>query len=110
MLQALHGTLVLLALSTQAAVSQVDAGDELSERVDALFAEWDRDDAPGAVVGVYRAGELVYARGFGVANLDLGVPLSPKSALRIGSISKMFVGMCVALLAEEGALICREDW
>ena len=109
MLQVLPGTLVLLALSSVATARQADAVDTPSERVDALFAEWDRDDAPGAVVGVYRGGELAYARGFGVANLDLGVPLSPQSALRIGSISKMFVGMCVALLAEEGALDLDDD-
>ena len=78
--------------------------DERAQRVDALFAPWDTDDAPGAVVAVYEDEKLAYAKGYGIANLDLGVPLTPQSALRVGSISKQFIGMCIALLAEEGKL------
>lgn len=109
MLRLLHCALSLCALTAPALASQAEAVDDLSDRVDALFAEWDRDDAPGAVVGVYRGGEVAYARGYGSANLDLGVPLTPRTVLRIGSISKMFVGMCIALLAEEGALDLDDD-
>ena len=78
--------------------------DERAQRVDALFSPWDTDDAPGAVVAVYEDEKLAYAKGYGIANLDLGVPLTPQSALRVGSISKQFIGMCIALLAEEGKL------
>ena len=82
---------------------------ELTARVDELFAEWDTDDAPGAAVGVFEEGRIVYARGFGVANLDYGIPLTPKSVLRIGSISKQFVAMCIAILAEQGKLSFDDD-
>lgn len=109
MLRTICGALILCALTAPAVARQDDAGDEFTERVDTLFAPWDTGDAPGAVVGVYRGGELAYARGYGVANLDVGVPLSPQTVLRIGSISKQFVAMCVALLAEEGALDLDDD-
>lgn len=82
---------------------------ELTARIDELFAEWDTDDAPGAAVGVFEEGRIVYARGFGVANLDYGIPLTPKSVLRIGSISKQFVAMCIAILAEQGKLSFDDD-
>jgi CubicO group peptidase (beta-lactamase class C family) len=109
MLHAIAGIVALCALTAPAVSCQVDPGDEFAERVDALFAEWDRNDAPGAVVGVYRSGAIVHARGYGIANLDLGVALSPQTVLRIGSISKQFVAMCIVLLAEEGALELDDD-
>ncbi len=106
MMRPIAVALVVSVLSAPLATGQESARDE---RVDALCAEWDRDDAPGAVVGVYRGGELVHARGYGSANLDLGVPLTPRTVLRIGSISKQFVAMCIVLLAEDGALELDDD-
>ena len=82
---------------------------ELTAQVDQLFAEWDTEDAPGAAVGVFKDGRIVYARGFGVANLDYGIPITPQSVLRIGSISKQFVAMCIAILAEQGRLSFEDD-
>jgi len=81
----------------------------LSRQVDELFAEWDRPESPGAVVGVFRDGRTVYAQGYGAANLDHGVKLTPQSVLRIGSISKQFVAMGIALLAEEQRLSLDDD-
>ncbi len=80
-----------------------------SPEVDALLAEWDRPDSPGAVVGVFHNGEIVHARGYGAANLDHGIPLTPRSVLRVGSISKQFVAMGIALLAEEQQLALGDD-
>ena len=82
---------------------------ELTAQVDELFAEWDTEDAPGAAVGVFWDGRIVYARGFGVANLDYGIPIPPQSVLRIGSISKQFVAICIAILAEQGRLSFDDD-
>ena len=82
---------------------------DLTAQVDELFAEWDTVDSPGAVVGIFKAGRIIYARGYGVANLDYGIPLVPQSVLRIGSISKQFVAMCIAILAEQEKLSFDED-
>ena len=82
---------------------------ELTAEVDELFAEWDTEDSPGAAVGVFKDGRIVYARGFGVANLDYGIPITPQSVVRIGSISKQFVAMCIAILAEQGRISFDDD-
>jgi CubicO group peptidase (beta-lactamase class C family) len=89
--------------------SPVWASDGLSKKVDEVFAEWDKTDSPGCSVGVYRDGEIEYARGYGMANLDYGIALSSKSVFRIGSTSKQFTAMCIALLAEEGKLSPDDD-
>ena len=82
---------------------------ELTAQVDALFAEWDTEDSPGAAVGIFKGGRIIYARGYGVANLDYGIPLGPQSVLRIGSISKQFVAICIAILTEQEKLSFDDD-
>ncbi|RIK46596.1 MAG: aminopeptidase [Chloroflexi bacterium] len=73
-------------------------------RVDAIFAEWDRDDSPGMALGIVQGGELAYARGYGIANLDLGAPITPATVFHVASVSKQFTALSAALLAEEGKL------
>ncbi|HEX5506235.1 MAG TPA: serine hydrolase domain-containing protein [Thermomicrobiales bacterium] len=80
-----------------------------TERIDALFAEWDRSDSPGCALGIVRGGELAYARGYGMANLDLGVALAPDSVCHVASVSKQFTAITVALLAAEGRLALDDD-
>ena len=82
---------------------------ELTAQVDELFAEWDTEDSPGAAVGIFKDGRIIYARGYGIANLDYGIPITPQSVLRIGSISKQFLAMCIAILAEKGKLSFDDD-
>jgi CubicO group peptidase (beta-lactamase class C family) len=77
--------------------------------VDALFAEWDREDSPGCALGVIQGGELIYARGYGMANLDLGVPLSPSSVLHVASVSKEFTAISVGILDRQGKLSLDDD-
>ncbi len=91
------------------ASGQAYAQTELTAQVDELFAQWDTENSPGAAVGIFKDGRIVYARGYGVANLDYGIPLVPQSVLRIGSISKQFVGMCIAILVEQGKLSLDDD-
>ncbi len=70
--------------------------------IDALFAAWDRPDMPGCALGIVYEGELVYARGYGMADLEHGVPITPATVFDIASISKQFTAWCVLALAEQG--------
>ena len=76
----------------------------VTERLDALFAPWDRTDEPGLVVGIAKDGEVIYRRGFGMASLETSVANTPKTRMRIGSISKHFTCLLALLLAEDGKL------
>ena len=60
--------------------------------------------APGALVGVYRPGHADFEAALGLANVERGTRLTTEHAFRIGSISKMFVGQTVLILAGEGKL------
>lgn len=85
------------------------ARDSLEAKVDALFAEWDRPDSPGAAVAVIRDGQLVYARGYGMADLEHGVRIEPSTIFHVASVSKHFTAFAVHLLAAEGKLSLDDD-
>ena len=62
----------------------------LERRVDALFAKYTLPGSPGAVVAVTRAGHLELCKGYGLASIEHGVPITPRTRFRIASVSKQF--------------------
>jgi len=101
--------LIFVAPTQQASVSQAYTHTDLTDQVDELFKQWDRNDSPGAALGIFKDGRIIYARGYGVANLEYSLPWTPQTPSRTGSISKQFVGMCIAILAEQGKLSLDEN-
>ena len=79
------------------------------DQIDNLFAGWDAKGQPGGALAVLRGGEPVHQRCYGLASLELGVPISLKSRFHIASITKTFVGAASALLVERGKLDLDED-
>lgn len=76
----------------------------LTQKLDALFASWNRSDAPGVIVGVARQGEPIYRRAFGLASIEQAQALTPATRMRIGSTTKHFCTLGILMLAEEGKL------
>lgn len=104
---------VLLAASALALVPQPShaqrAGDVLEQRVDSLFATYTRQPSPGLAVGVVRDGRLVFAKGYGLADLEHRVPITPSTVFDVASVSKQFGGMAIAMLVEEGKVRLDDD-
>ncbi len=76
----------------------------ITERVDQIFADWDKPDSPGCALAVIQDGSIIYSRGYGMANLELNVPIQPNSIFDIGSTSKQFTALCILILARRGML------
>src|SRR5688572_24892528 len=94
-----------LAMSSAARAQHiVGARDSLALRADSVFQRFDRTDSPGCALGVYQDGKIRYARGYGMASLEHGVALSPRSVLDVGSISKQFTAMAILMLQKDGKL------
>ena len=70
--------------------------------IDAIFAAYDTSHAPGVAVGIAIAGQPVYRKAFGLANIELNQTLSPGIRMRIGSTTKHFAALAYMLLVEEG--------
>jgi len=73
-------------------------------RVDSLFAPWSDPGAPGAAVAVTRDGRLIYSQGYGSAQLEYRIPVTPATVFHVASVSKQFTTFAVALLARDGLL------
>ena len=78
--------------------------ESVAARVDRLFAEWNRADSAGCSLGVSQRGVVVYERGYGMANVESGVPITPASVFHVASVSKQFTAMRIVLLAQRGRL------
>jgi CubicO group peptidase (beta-lactamase class C family) len=93
-----------VAPATASAQHIVGTRDARAIRADSVFQRFDRTDSPGCALGVYQDGRVQYARGYGMASLEHGVALSPRSVLDVGSISKQFTAMAMLMLEKEGKL------
>ena len=81
----------------------------LEGKVDQLFALWDRPDSPGAAIAIMRDGEVIYQHGYGSANLEYSIPITPSTIFHVASVSKQFTAFAVAMFAAEGRLSLDED-
>lgn len=80
-----------------------------SKLVDQLMARYDRDDAPGAAVAVWRNGRTIFSNAYGVANLTYDIPFEVNTRTNIGSTSKQFTAFAIMLQAERGQLSLDDD-
>lgn len=81
----------------------------LKAQVDKVFEAFDKPDMPGCSLAVIRDGSIAYARGYGMANLEHGIPNGPRTVFDIGSTSKQFTTASVLLLAQQGRLALDDD-
>jgi len=73
-------------------------------KVDKIFAQWNKPDSPGCAVAVAKQGKTVFSRGYGMANLEYSVTMSPEIVSETGSVAKQFTAAAIALLAQQGKL------
>ena len=99
----------MLALGALPASAQTPPSSERVSAVDAAFAEFDSRSSGGCALGVVQDGRFVYKRGYGMANLDWGIPITPSTVFYIGSVSKQFTAAAVALLAGDGTISLDDD-
>jgi CubicO group peptidase (beta-lactamase class C family) len=67
-----------------------------------VTAEMQREHIPGLAVGVYSRGKILLAKGYGMANVELSVPVKPETIFQSGSVGKQFVSAAVMMLVEQG--------
>ena len=78
-------------------------------KIDALFTQWNKPGSPGCALGVMRDGALIYGQGYGLANLEYAVPITPRTVFPVASMAKQFTAMAIALLADSGQLSLDDD-
>jgi CubicO group peptidase (beta-lactamase class C family) len=98
-----------LGAATLAQTSPTVAPNQSNEKVDKLFAQWDRPDSPGCALGVIKDGKFIYKRGYGSANLDYNAPLSSESVFCIASTTKQFTAASILLLVRRGVISLDDE-
>ena len=83
--------------------------DSVVQKIDKLFSQWNNSNTPGCAIGVVRNDSLIYAKGYGMANLEYGIPISPESIFHMASVSKQFTAYSIVLLARQGKLRLDDD-
>src|SRR5215207_3317181 len=83
--------------------------DSTRTRLDRVFATFSPKDGPGCAVAASQGGKTVYEAGYGSANLEADVPVTPASIFHAASVSKQFTATAVMLLAREGKLSLDAD-
>ena len=79
-----------------------------NDAIDAVFATWNKPDSPGCALAVYQNGRITYEKGYGMADLENDVPITPASVFYVGSLSKQFTAMAAALAIQQGKLSAND--
>jgi CubicO group peptidase (beta-lactamase class C family) len=104
--------LVSVSLSLQggqAASGQPAPDAALAAKIDAVMAAVYKLGEPGAAIIVRKDGRTVFRKGYGLADLELGVPVAPDMIFRLGSITKQFTAISILLLAQDGKLSLQDE-
>jgi CubicO group peptidase (beta-lactamase class C family) len=83
------------------AASATDQPDAID---DYIHAEMATQHVPGLALLVSRGGQVVRAQGYGLANVELQVPVKPETIFQSGSVGKQFTATAVMMLVEEGKI------
>jgi CubicO group peptidase (beta-lactamase class C family) len=95
--------LCLLSASCAAQSASIPA-ENPEANVDALFQKMDTTVSPGCALSVIRDHKILYERGYGMADLDHNIPITPTTMFHVASMSKQFTAAAILLLAQEGKL------
>lgn len=79
----------------------------LNQKIDAIYANYQHQ--PGAMVGIWKDGAVLFAKAYGLANLEHQVPFSTTTTSDIGSVAKQFTCYAILLLEQEGTLALDDD-
>jgi CubicO group peptidase (beta-lactamase class C family) len=101
--------ILTLAVAALISASPLLAAEEMSAKVDKLFAQWDTTVSPGCALAVIKDGQVIYLRGYGMAKLEDDIVMTPDKIFDIGSVSKQFTAACIAMLAREGKISLDDE-
>jgi len=101
----------ILTLSAYASArsAQASSDEALAKKIDAVMSEIYKPGEPGAAVIVRKDGKTIFRKGYGLADLELGVAVEPDMIFRLGSITKQFTVFSILMLAEQGKLGLQDE-
>jgi CubicO group peptidase (beta-lactamase class C family) len=74
------------------------------EKIDEILNEYNNPDLPGAAVMIVKSGEVIFQKGYGLANVEKKIPINSATNFRLASVTKQFTAMSILMLIERGNL------
>src|SRR5688572_23677441 len=100
--------ITLLAAMTALAKSVPALDAQRAAQIESLFRDYSQVNAPGVAVMVIRDGKPIFAKGFGLADLQHKTPCTTNTNFRLASVTKQFTAMAVMMLVEKKKLMLDE--
>ena len=101
-------TLSVVLLLSAGACRPADKA-EGNAQIDAIFERYNIPDGPGCAVAVVQDGKVVFSKGYGMANLEYDIPITPSTVFDIASVSKQFAGLAISTLVQQGKISLDDD-
>lgn len=98
-----------IVLAGSAGFAQTTLPSDAIRRIDSVYSRYSAADAPGCALGVFQNGKITLAKGYGSANIEYGIPITPQTPFIMGSVSKQFTAAAIALLVEQGRIKLDDD-
>ena len=86
----------------------MSADSDLISEIDTLLQAAYQPNAPGAAIIAVKDGQIVFRTGYGLANLELDVPIAADTVFRLASITKQFTAVAILILMEQGRLALED--
>ena len=83
---------------------KLTSAQSIQSQIDSIFNKSYPANSPGAIVLIAKDDTVIYRKSFGMANLELNVPMKPENVLHLASITKQFTSVSILLLMEQGKL------
>lgn len=103
-----EGWMIADKVSTRTPYIISETGAGAGRRIDSLFSVYN-SQTPGAAVAIVKDGKIVFMKGYGMADLNHGIPITSQTVFNIASVSKQFTAFATYLLASEGKISLEDD-
>jgi CubicO group peptidase (beta-lactamase class C family) len=82
--------------------------ENVESKIDSLFSRYN-SQTPGVAVSIVKDGQIIYTKGFGSANLEYDIKITPKTIFHVASVSKQFTAFSIYLLEKQGKISLEDD-
>ena len=101
--------MLLMCLAPLTSTAQTLNTKQLTAEFDKMLSEQFKPGETGCAALVAKNGQIIYRKAFGMADLELNVPMQPEMVFRIGSITKQFTAVAILQLVEQGKISLDDD-
>lgn len=85
------------------------SAETMETKIDKIFETMNKPSSPGAAVAVVKDGLVIFRKGYGCAQVEYNIPITPSTIFHVASVSKQFTAMAITMLEAQGKLSADDD-